>query len=244
MKEDLSSNGSFFSELKRRKVIRTCLLYLILCWGALQVADILVPALGHDPDKISLLLLYLASAGFPITFALAWFFQFTSRGIEITSSFVDRRMLTNLPPLNERRHSRVSTYFHKGEEHRHFDWIVSAETGPLSGLSFGVEGPLVFGRSLDCDIAIVTPHVSRQHARLDLEDDQLFIEDLGSSNGTMINGKPAAGRQALSHEDELRFHDIVFRVTESFSRPNREIQSMNKTTFIDVATDLGDEKKN
>lgn len=244
MTEDLSSNGSFFSELRRRKVIRTCLLYVVLCWGALQVADILVPALGYDGDQVSLYLLYIATAGFPLTFALAWFFQFTPRGIEITSSFVDRRILTNLPPINERRHSRVSTYFHKGEEHRHFDWIVSAETGPLSGLSFGVEEPLVFGRSLDCDIAIVTPHVSRQHARLDLENDQLFIEDLGSSNGTIINGKPAVGRQALSHEDELRFHDIVFRVTESFSRPNREIQSMNKTTFIDISNDLDLSEKN
>jgi pSer/pThr/pTyr-binding forkhead associated (FHA) protein len=140
--------------------------------------------------------------------------------------------LSNLPPINERRHSGVSDYFRKGGEHQQFNWILSAETGPLSGLSFGVDRPLVVGRALDCDIAMVSPHVSRQHARLDLENDQLYVEDLGSSNGTMVNGKPVTTRQELYHEDEVRFHDIIFRVTESFVLPRSELQSLNQTTFI------------
>ncbi|MFK8048523.1 MAG: FHA domain-containing protein [Halioglobus sp.] len=227
--------GSFFDELRRRKVIRTCLLYVVFCWGTLQVVDILVPPLGYDGKQISHYLLYFATAGFPVILALAWFLKLTPRGFEVKRSFVDRRILKNIPPIHERRHSRVSTYFHKGEEHRHFNWIVSAETGPLTGLSFGVEEPLIFGRSLDCDIAIVSPHVSCQHARLDFDDDRLFIEDLGSANGTMVNGKPALGRQALHDQDELRFHEIVFRVTESFPRSDRELQSISKTTSIDVS---------
>ncbi len=111
-------------------------------------------------------------------------------------------------------------------------WVVSAETGPLSGLSYAVRDPIVLGRALECDLAVVTPHVSRQHARLDVEDGRLYIEDLGSSNGTMVNGKRTSGRQQLRHDDELRFHDIIFRVTENLSRPQSERQASDQTTFI------------
>jgi len=230
--EQSAPTGSFLSELKRRKVIRSCLLYILIWWGVLQVVDILVPAMGFDGDLVSRYMLYIAVFGFPGAFALAWFFQFTAHGIVRTDAFEERRILSNIPPINDRRHEKVTTYFKKGDAQKSYNWILSAETGPLSGLSFGVEQELVLGRALECDLAIVSPHVSRQHARLSLADDQLYVEDLGSSNGTVINGKKIEGRQPLRHEDELRFHDIIFRVTESFSRPHRERQAMNKTTFI------------
>ena len=86
--------------------------------------------------------------------------------------------------------------------------------------------------TLECDLAMVTPHVSRQHARVDVEDGRLYIEDLGSSNGTMINGKRAVSRQQLRHDDEVRLHDIIFRVTERLSRPHSERQAADQTTFI------------
>ena len=68
-----------------------------------------------------------------------------------------------------------------------------------------------------------------------------MIEDLDSSNGTMVNGKPVKEPQALHHEDELRFHDIIFRVTESFARGKDEMQSMNHTTFIRPVESIPDE---
>ena len=83
MDDQRKSSGSFFSELRRRKVIRTCLLYILVCWGALQVFDIVAPALGYDADLVSRYFLYASVLGFPITFALAWFFQFTLSLIHI-----------------------------------------------------------------------------------------------------------------------------------------------------------------
>ncbi|GHD12265.1 hypothetical protein GCM10007052_12920 [Halioglobus japonicus] len=239
MDESGKATGSFFGELRRRKVIRTCLLYVLVCWGALQVFDIVVPAMGYDADLVSRYFIYAAVLGFPVTFALAWFFQFTSHGIVRTQSFVERRVLDNVSPVNDRRRSGVSNFLRKGEEAEEHQWIVSAETGPLSGLSYPVHGELVLGRSLDCDLAIVTPHVSRQHARLDEAEDGLYIEDLGSSNGTVVNGKRASGRVRLRHDDELRFHDIIFRVTETLTRGHSERQASSQTTFIQ-APDAGD----
>lgn len=240
MDEQNNSTGSLFSELKRRKVIRTCLLYILVCWGALQVFDIVAPALGYDADLVSRYFLYGAVLGFPVTFALAWFFQFTSSGIVLTQSFVERRVLDNVSPVNDRRTGGVSNFLRKGEESAENHWIISAETGPLSGLSYAVNGSMVMGRSLECDLAMVTPHVSRQHARLDVENERLYIEDLGSSNGTVINGKPAVGRQELRHDDEVRLHDIIFRVIENLSRPHSEKQASDQTTFIQAPTELRD----
>ncbi|WP_235898742.1 FHA domain-containing protein [Parahaliea maris] len=226
--------NSFLRELKRRKVVRTCALYILVCWGALQVGDIVFPAMGLDDEVASRYLLVGAILGFPVTFALAWFFQITPQGIVKTPSFVERRVLTNISPINDRRGKAVSTYFRRGEEHPDFRWVLSAETGPLSGLSFGVTRPLTMGRALDCDVAVVSPHVSRMHARLDLEGDRLFIEDLGSSNGTVVNGKETQGRHRLQNDDEVRFHDIIFRVSEHFSGGRAEHDAMSMTTFIDT----------
>jgi hypothetical protein len=236
MSQSEQPSTSLLRELRRRKVIRTCIVYVVLFWGLLQVGDILVPAMGYETETASLYIIYLAVMGFPVTFGIAWFFQITPHGIVRTDNFVERRVLSNIPPINDQRHSGVTTYFRKGEERTEFDWILSAETGPLSGLSFGIDGSAMLGRALDCDIAMVSPHVSREHARLELdEDQQLYVEDLGSSNGTVVNGKPIQSRQALHHEDELRFHDIIFRVTQSYSGSRGEKNAMNKTTFIETS---------
>lgn len=221
-----------FRELKRRKVIRTCLLYILLCWGALQVGDILFPALGFNSDTASLYFLYLAIAGFPVTFALAWFFQITPEGIVRTMPFVERRVLSNIPPINDRRTSRAGHLFGKNAEQPDYSWILIAESGPLAGLSFGIVKEVVIGRSLECDLTVVSPHISRRHARLSLEDDELLIADLGSSNGTVVNGYTIAEKQALHHDDELRFHDIIFKINAVHSARRSAQQAADKTTFV------------
>ena len=224
--------ASFYSELRRRQVIRTCIVYVLLCWAAVQVLEILAPPLGFDSDAVIRWFLVGAFVGFPVTAVLSWFYKITKHGIERTDAFVERRILNNVPPINDRRSDSVGMYFAKGKEKRAYDWIISVETGPLAGLSFGVVDTLLLGRALDCDLAVVTPHVSRQHARLSIDEGQLYVEDLGSSNGTIVNGRKIEERRALHHDDELRLHDIVFRVSESFTRPNSERQSMNETTFV------------
>lgn len=228
---DSNAGGSFLRELKRRRVVRTCVYYVLACWAILQVVDIVFPAMELDGDLYSRYFLYLAVAGFPINFALAWYFQVTAEGIVKTDSFVERRVLNNIPPINDKRHGKVTHYLKK--DGTRFNWIISAETGTLSGLSFGVADTVTLGRSLECELAIVSPHVSRRHAQLCVEGDQLYVEDLGSSNGTVVNGKLVQGKTPLRHEDELRFHDVIFRITESYAGKRNEKDSMSQTTFID-----------
>ncbi len=221
-----------FRELKRRKVTRTCIIYVLVCWGALQVGDIVFPALGFDADAASLYFLYLAIAGFPLTFALAWFFQITPEGIVRTLPFVERRILSNMPPINDRRSRGLAHYIRKDGEGAEYDWILVAETGPLAGLSFAITKEVVLGRALECDLSVVSPHVSRRHAVLGLDNAQLYIADLGSSNGTVINDREITTRQPLRNNDELRFHDIVFRVVEVHSAKRSAQQTSDKTTWV------------
>lgn len=224
---------ALYRELRRRKVFQTCFLYLFAVWGSLQIVDVLFPLLDLDGDRISRIIVVVTMAGFPLTLALAWFFQITPNGIVRSTPFVERRVLSNVPPLNDRRRTGGQLrYFRKSEVAPDFEWTLSAETGPLAGLSFGVDRSLVMGRSLQCDIAVVSPHVSRQHARLDLDAGQLMLEDLGSANGTVVNGRPMTGRCALQNQDEIRFHDIVFRVSRNYA-PVHPGTGLDDTTTIE-----------
>ncbi len=65
-----------------------------------------------------------------------------------------------------------------------------------------VRGESTLGRAEGCDVVLDDPRVSRRHARLLLEDGRLVVEDLGSPNGTVVNGLRVA-RQELSRGDVL-----------------------------------------
>jgi len=73
-------NG-FFSELKRRKVLQACGLYLVGAWLVLQVASIVLPALFY-PDWSLTLVLYLLIIGFPLFIIFAWFFDLSMDGLK------------------------------------------------------------------------------------------------------------------------------------------------------------------
>jgi pSer/pThr/pTyr-binding forkhead associated (FHA) protein len=51
-----------------------------------------------------------------------------------------------------------------------------------------IDTPLTLGRSLDCDVWIDDPVLSRRHCKIDREGDAWAIEDLGSRNGTYLHG--------------------------------------------------------
>ena len=66
--------------------------------------------------------------------------------------------------------------------------VLVGQTGPLNGQRWMVRDSLVVGRDAGCDIMIPSRQVSRNHARLVDTGDGTSIEDLGSKNGTHLNG--------------------------------------------------------
>ena len=68
-----------------------------------------------------------------------------------------------------------------------------------------IGGGLTVGRSEECGLRLTEGSPSRQHARLIVEGDQLWVEDLGSTNGSFVNGVRIAARTLLKNGDALRF---------------------------------------
>jgi len=58
-------------------------------------------------------------------------------------------------------------------------------------------GTYIVGRDPGCDIVIPDPYASRRHARIFYKDDKWYVEDLGSRNGTYVDGEDIRGRGAV-----------------------------------------------
>ena len=72
--------------------------------------------------------------------------------------------------------------------------------GPLKGSRFtvGASG-LRLGRSSSCEISIPDPSLSRNHCLFEVRDDMLWITDLASANGTIVNGEPLGADSRVLH---------------------------------------------
>jgi Flp pilus assembly CpaF family ATPase len=72
---------------------------------------------------------------------------------------------------------------------------------------------ILIGKQADCDVVLSGGKVSRRHARIAIDDGGLRIEDLQSTNGTLVNGEAVSGSRALGERDEVRIADFVLRVS-------------------------------
>ena len=84
--------------------------------------------------------------------------------------------------------------------------------GSLRCLHADILGPVVIGRSPSSDIVVDEPYVSASHARFTLQGPALVLEDLGSTNGTMVNGHIIEQPVTLRENDEVQVGDVIMRV--------------------------------
>ena len=73
--------------------------------------------------------------------------------------------------------------------------------------------PFSIGRRSDSALAIPSPAVSGRHAEFTIEDSKLRVRDLGSTNGTFVNGVRVDGECEINHGDLVQFAQTVFRVS-------------------------------
>ena len=87
---------------------------------------------------------------------------------------------------------------------------VAGRAHPITSRSF------VIGRSRECDLSVTDGNASRRHAEIVHEGDAYFVVDLGSTNGTELNGRRVT-REELTDGDRITLGatDIVFGRTRS-----------------------------
>jgi pSer/pThr/pTyr-binding forkhead associated (FHA) protein len=73
-------------------------------------------------------------------------------------------------------------------------------------------GEYVFGRGAECHVRPNSDWVSRQHCLLRVTTEGAFLRDLGSRNGTLINGTRLVDEVALKHGDQVQIGPLVFEV--------------------------------
>jgi pSer/pThr/pTyr-binding forkhead associated (FHA) protein len=83
-------------------------------------------------------------------------------------------------------------------------------SGPTPGVTFPLEGDqLTIGRDSTNGVAINDPEVSRKHARLSFQGGKYVLEDLGSTNGTFVNGQRLAGPIVLKAGDVVSLGEQI-----------------------------------
>jgi predicted component of type VI protein secretion system len=92
-----------------------------------------------------------------------------------------------------------------------FQLVVLRGRSATTALKLG-DGVTTAGRHDDCQLRIKSSEVSRRHCQFFEKNGLLLVKDLGSSNGTMLNGKKIEGQRVLEPGDELTIGPVKLRV--------------------------------
>jgi hypothetical protein len=91
---------------------------------------------------------------------------------------------------------------------------VVAAMGHDPGTSFDVGDGATMGRSDGADIHVDDPFASSAHARIFQRGDYMYLEDMGSTNGTYLNGRQVRAAERLKVADTVRIGDTEYRYQE------------------------------
>ncbi len=185
---------AFFDELKRRKVFRVTSLYAVTAWGASMGAAELFPTFGL-PDESVRWFVVGAFGLLPVVALLAWLYELTPGGIERDAADCPDTT-THLAPQRAANELTASW--------RDKNWTF--------------QNTFTIGRDITCDLHIDDPKISRRHARVVAQHQHWYLEDLGSSNGTSVNGELIT-RTSLSGSAKVTLYEGGDEITLSIKVP-------------------------
>lgn len=91
--------------------------------------------------------------------------------------------------------------------------LLMVEPPSMRGSTLSLQQEVVVGRSTDCDVTLPDdPFVSTKHARFFRDGDTWYVEDLGSTNGTLVNAVRISAPQTLRIDDRVQTGSAVFEV--------------------------------
>ncbi len=116
--------------------------------------------------------------------------------------------------MRELQQSTISILSSKGPQQRAELITVPGEQGSAvpEGMTFDIQGVVTLGRSQSARVLLDDSSVSAQHALLRPIDGVWTIEDLGSRNGTLVNGRPISAAVELACGDSLQLGRVRLRL--------------------------------
>lgn len=94
-------------------------------------------------------------------------------------------------------------------------WILKATQADTQPDTIVIEGNLLIGRHQTADIQLQSPEISRRHAGLSIQNEQLIVIDLQSSNGTFVNDERIENDVVVHEHDKIRFAHIEYIVQQA-----------------------------
>ncbi len=91
--------------------------------------------------------------------------------------------------------------------------LTVVEPAEMKGRSFGLADELTVGRAAGCQVTLDDNYVSQLHARIFQRDGMLFVEDLGSTNGTYLNSHKVSSPVAFKRGDRLKIGSTVMELS-------------------------------
>jgi pSer/pThr/pTyr-binding forkhead associated (FHA) protein len=90
--------------------------------------------------------------------------------------------------------------------------LVLVEPAARAGAEYALGPELTVGRAAGCSIVLDEQYVSQVHTRIFVRDGSVFAEDLGSTNGTWVNGSRAVGQMPARLGDRIQVGNVVMEV--------------------------------
>ena len=90
--------------------------------------------------------------------------------------------------------------------------LAVVEPAAQQGRTFPLGQEVTVGRAAGCQVTLDDTYASQIHARVFARDGQLFVEDLGSTNGTYLNRKKVQGPMVMQRGDQLQVGNTVMEL--------------------------------
>ncbi|MDQ2623096.1 MAG: FHA domain-containing protein [Actinomycetota bacterium] len=127
-----------------------------------------------------------------------------------TSARKDLRRTTESPAMSGQ--GSGDTYGAGGSSVRD-GWLVVERGGEIDpGTRFDLFGGVTLGRSAEADVSFSDRYASGLHARVYSRGDRYFVEDMNSTNGTVLNGRPVDAEEELIDGSLIEIGDTAFRI--------------------------------
>ena len=123
------------------------------------------------------------------------------------------------------------------------EWIISLGDKVIKRFNIKEGWNLTIGRGTDADVIVDNTAISRQHTSIELKDTRYILSDLGSLNGTYVNGKRIEGPVYITENDNIKLGKFKLAVTMGDEDSETTIASYGAHPDTDDKTIIIDPKK-